>query len=268
MKNKTVVIKIGGSALSQSETLDQLVDILKKYKEHGFFPLVVHGGGPAINRALIEEGLSWEFIEGQRKTTLEMVDVIDRVLGHELNQKIADYLVQHGVPAEGLSAAEEGLLICSKASEVLGQVGKIERVQLESIQKKFMFLNSIVPVIAPIGVDEKGQKYNINADWAAAQIAQELKADALIYLTDQTGIWDQNKNTMISATPQKLMQLIQQGYIQGGMMTKVLTMVDSLQKGVNKVQVLYSLDASKLFTEKNIGTTLIRDDFMAAEAVA
>jgi acetylglutamate kinase len=254
--NKKVVIKLGGSALSRPETLKELSDLVRGYQLQGFQVAVVHGGGPAINDELTLKGISWQFINGQRQTTAEMMDVIEDVLAVKVSKKIVNFLKEEGISAQSLSGANHKILFCSQNSAELMQVGKIDIVNSSAIEY-VMGEAEAVPVIAPIGFDATGMHYNINADWAAVKIAVALEAEMLIFLTDQDGILDGSRNLVQHATPSLIQAMVDDGTISGGMYTKVMTMLHGLKEGVQEVRVLNAKNASLLLAQPDLGTSLV-----------
>ncbi|HEX4923071.1 MAG TPA: acetylglutamate kinase [Bdellovibrionales bacterium] len=266
--NARIVIKLGGSALGDAATLGELVKTVRGYRRRGYHVAVVHGGGPAINEALKARGIAWTFINGQRQTTPEMIEVIDEVLSKQVNGRVVEALRAGGIPATGLSGAD-GILNCVQANAELMQVGLVESVDTSAIENAWAagFANdetgrtydAPVPVIAPVGVGARGEKYNVNADWAATKIAAALQAERLLFLTDQKGILDRNKKPLRSATPEVIHQMIQDGDISGGMCTKVLAMMSALNHGVEQVRVLHAAHASKVLTAVKAGTLLVFD---------
>lgn len=261
MKNilkKRIVVKLGGSALDQPATLKELAKLVKGYQERNYDVVVVHGGGPAINNELVSRGITWKFIDGQRQTTPEMMTVIEKVLAGDVNQKVVASLRSNEIPSVGLSGARDQILLCApSANTELLQVGTVEQVNVYAIDTILRYATtSVVPVIAPIGVGVFGNKFNINADYAATQIAIALKAEKLIFLTDQFGIWGENKETIKVANPRTLEGLMLQGVIVGGMATKVRAMIQAISKGVKQVQVLHASIASRLLEDEMIGTTI------------
>ncbi|MEQ1876225.1 MAG: acetylglutamate kinase [Bdellovibrionia bacterium] len=250
-----IVIKQGGSSLSNSATLAELAALVRGYRKRRYQVVVVHGGGPAINAELTKRGIQWKFIDGQRQTTPEMIDVIDQVLAQDVNGAVVESLSRARIHAAGMSGAH-GILFCSQASPELMRVGKIGYVDVAPIEAQLARFGSPTPVIAPIGIGDQGEKYNINADWAATQIAIALGAKRLIFLTDQNGILDGEKNLIQKATPRHIEVMIEDGVISGGMMTKTRAMMAALQAGVKKVLVLNAAFASHLLTENKIGTLL------------
>jgi acetylglutamate kinase len=255
-----LVIKLGGSSLQNPETILQLARLVQGYQMQGHQVIVVHGGGPAINEELNKRGISWQFINGQRQTTSEMMQVIDEVLSRKVNSSIVSQLQSAEVFARGLSAADAKILFCTQANEELMQVGKVEAVNPEAIEEVLQ-VSQQTPVIVPIGFGEKGVKYNVNADWAAAKIAISLKAKKLIFLTDQLGILDEKKQLVQKIDPKGIDQMIKDGIILGGMYTKVQAMMAALVSGVEQVRVLHASLALEVLTNKNVGTLLMAQDF-------
>ena len=253
---KIIVLKLGGSSLQNPGTQQELTSLVRGYRAQGFDVVVVHGGGPAINQELTARGIEWKFINGQRQTTLEMIDVIEDVLAVQINSHLVATLIAADIPAVGLSGAQGQTLLCSQASEELMQVGKIEAVNTALIETALTLDGAPTPVIAPLGVDAAGAKYNINADWAAAKIAMALKAEKLVFLTDQNGILDQNSQLVQHATPRLINKMISDGVISGGMYTKVMTMMTALTEGVGQVRVLNANVASQLLQNEQLGTVL------------
>lgn len=251
-----VVIKLGGASLQNLETLERLAFMVKELQSSGVRPVIIHGGGPAINLELTNRGLSWKFIKGQRQTTPEMMVVIEEVLATSVNGLIVDEFKKTGVEAIGLSGAKDKILFCTQTNSELQQVGKVEEVQLGAIQKVLQSSDLTVPVIAPIGLGYEGEKYNINADWAAAKIAVALNAEKLIFLTDQNGILDGEGALIDVASSELIHEMIDSGVIHGGMYTKVMTMMMAIDHGVSEVQVINALLAN-LYGKETLGTRLV-----------
>ncbi|RYZ77345.1 MAG: acetylglutamate kinase [Proteobacteria bacterium] len=256
---KAIVIKLGGSSLASESTLDELSRLISGYRARGKNVVVVHGGGPAINEELTQRGITWSFVNGQRVTTPEMIEVIDEVLGSYVNSAVVGNLKADGIPATGLSGANHEILSCSQLNEELGLVGQVDEVDAAAIVAALK--NGRVPVIAPIGFancDDGGsqKKFNVNADWAATKIAIALRAEKLIFLTDQNGVLDGKRDLVSRATPYDLKEMIGTGVVSGGMCTKVLAMIVALESGVSQVRVLNAGAASRMLDRKKIGTTL------------
>jgi len=254
MSKDIVVLKLGGASLQDESILSDIIRTIRDYRKYDYDVVLVHGGGPAINAELVRRNIKWEFINGQRKTTNEMMAVIEDVLFGKINSKLVYELNHAGIPSVGLSGSHNKMLLCQQASVELGQVGSINQVHTNGI---FHYLNQVknyVPVIAPIGIGEKGELYNINADWAASKIATALKAQKLIFLTDQTGILDEEKNVIPYADQSLLENLLNNGSVSGGMYTKVTTMLEALNRGVSQVRVLHGSQANLGLWSDYVGT--------------
>lgn len=247
-----VVIKLGGAALQNIETLEKLSLMVKDLILQGMSPVIIHGGGPAINHELTLRGISWKFINGQRQTTPEMMKVIEEVLAIDVNNLIVGELIKFGVHAIGLSGARDQILFCSQIDSELGQVGKVEEINLTAIHAH----PELIPVIAPIGFGAQGEKYNINADWAAAKLAVAMGAQKLIFLTDQNGILNGEGELIEVATSNLIQQMIDSGVIHGGMFTKVMTMISALDQGIGEVHVMNALLAHQ-YRQQSLGTRLV-----------
>lgn len=254
MRQDLVVIKLGGASLLDPATRGQVVKTVRGYRKYDYDVVLVHGGGPAINAELTKRNISWSFINGQRVTSVEMINVIESVLFGQINAELVADLNEGGVPAIGLSGAKNNLLHCRQASRELGQVGVVEEVNADFIKALLAPEKNVVPVIAPIGIGEDGELFNINADWAAAKMASALKAKKLIFLTDQNGILDQNQKLIEHTDYVQLKQLIDNGTVSGGMYTKVQTVVDALNHGVSQVRILRGTQAYDGLWSDFVGT--------------
>lgn len=256
-----VLIKLGGASLNNPDTLEQASALISGLRQRGHQVILVHGGGPAINEELTRQNITWQFINGQRQTTPEMMTVIDQVLGSQVNGQIVGFLRTKNIPAQGVSGAQDETLLCKQLSKELIQVGEIIDINVEVIEN--LLNQNLVPVIAPIGVDLNGLKYNINADWAATKLASALQVKELIFLTDQNGVLDQNKELISVLTPDLANQLIQDQVIQGGMMTKIRTMIYGLSHGIQVVRVINATKASALLTNAKLGTALVQNSIQS-----
>ena len=228
----TVLIKLGGAAMQDSKLVTQICEDLTLIRSVGVSVVLVHGGGPSINQELALRGIQWEFIDGQRVTTPEMMDVIEMVLCGSVNRRIVRTLNRSGVRAVGMSGADASTLLCRQADPRLGQVGKIEQVNPAFIRSVLGTQTEpgigAIPVIAPIGIGRKGEAFNINADWAASRIAQALGIQKLLFLTDQDGILDSGLKLMPELDAGELETLIERGVVKGGMLAKAQTIVHAL----------------------------------------
>ncbi|HEY8270246.1 MAG TPA: acetylglutamate kinase [Pseudobdellovibrionaceae bacterium] len=256
---KKILIKLGGSSLENPATVRELVALTSGYRKKNYDIILVHGGGPAINQELTRRGIEWKFINGQRQTTPQMMDVIEEVLAKQINSMLVSVLLAAEIPAVGISGIQDKTLLCSQANSELMQVGKVESVNTAALEKILQLELGPTPVIAPLGAGLHGEKYNINADWAAAKIAIALQAEKLIFLTDQNGILDQDKQLVHRVTPQLINKMIEAEAISGGMYTKVMTMMTALSAGIPQVRVLNANVASQLLNNDEIGTLLSND---------
>jgi acetylglutamate kinase len=258
----SILIKLGGAALEDMDLVGRLCRDLALIRAAGIKLIIVHGGGKAINAELERHGISWDFIEGQRVTSPEMMGIIEMVLTGKNNQNLVRTLNASGVKAVGLSGTDAGAIRCQALSKELGQVGRIMDIDTELIQS---YLDSqresgqgYIPVFAPIGIGDDGEAYNINADWAASKIAQALNIHKLIYLTDQDGILDQAGEVITRLQMPDLQNLADSETVSGGMLAKVNTIMDALNGGIDAVHIIngkrhHSL-IQELFTDEGIGT--------------
>jgi acetylglutamate kinase len=254
MKPSRVVIKLGGAALKDEAVLDVVTEAVKQYRKYDYQVVLVHGGGPAINTELTARGISWNFLDGQRVTTPEMMDVIESTLCGKVNGQLVRHLGSHGLPSLGFSGTDGNTLVCTAASKELGRVGKIEKVNVGWLEGVLSMAQTPVPVISPIGVGLGGESYNINADWAASHLAVALQARYLVFLTDQNGILNQGRQLVKKLSPWDLEQMIQTGVVKDGMSTKARAMLHALENGVSSVRVMNGMDAINGLWSNFVGT--------------
>lgn len=253
---QTILIKLGGAALQDQTLVNAICEDLNHIRSVGVKVVLVHGGGPSINAELKARGISWEFIDGQRVTTPAMMEVIEMVLCGLVNRKIVRTLSGAGVRAIGMSGADASTLLCQQASPKLGQVGQINRVDTQVIHS--ILTTETVPVIAPVGVGNEGEAFNINADWAASRIAQALGIKKVLFLTDQDGILGKDGKLIPELDAAELESLIDSEVVTGGMLAKTNTVIDALRNGVTDVHILNAKRPhgliEELFTEGGVGT--------------
>jgi acetylglutamate kinase len=259
---KTIVFKYGGSI--GSKDFSNFARDLVLMKLVGVNPIVVHGGGAEITKALDANGIKTEFVDGLRVTCDETIRIIEMVLVKKINKEIVSKINTHGGSSVGVSGKENGLLKVKKIKLLrkgidLGRVGEIVRVNTKFIvglQKK-----GHIPVIAPIGCSNKGITYNINADHAASKIAAALKAEKLIILTDVPGIKGEDNKLISSLSKKSANLLIRKGVIAKGMVPKVQCLIDALTEGVNKTHIIDGRIAHaailEIFTDSGIGTEIL-----------
>ncbi|MBP6102226.1 MAG: acetylglutamate kinase [Leptotrichiaceae bacterium] len=265
---KTIVIKYGGSAMTDQKIKEQFIQDVVLMKFVGINPVVVHGGGPEINAMLEKIGKESRFVEGNRVTDLETVEIVEMILSGKVNKDLVSNINRHGGRAIGLSGKDDNMILVEKKfiekdgeTIDIGYVGEIKEINTDIID--MLDFNNYIPVISTIGVDKEGQTYNINADYVAGEIAGKIKADRLIFLTDVDGIMQDhtNKETLISDITRKEVEiLIENGTISGGMLPKVETCLHALKKGVENVIILNGkIEHSillELFTEEGAGTLI------------
>ena len=266
--NKTIVIKYGGSAMVNPAAREQFIQDIVLMKYVGINPVIVHGGGSEINEMLQKIGKESRFIDGNRVTDEETVEIVEMVLSGKVNKGIVADINKYGGKAAGLSGKDGNMVFVEKKfAEVdgekidIGFVGEIKEINTEVI--KLLEPNDVIPVISSIGVDKNGQTYNINADYVAGAIAGKLQADRLVFLTDVDGILldYNNKQTLIDEIDvEKVNDLIERRIISGGMLPKVTTCLDAIENGVENVVILNGkLEHSlllELFTEEGAGTLI------------
>jgi len=260
---KTVVAKLGGKAMGEKLSRDVAQDIvLMRYV--GMKPVVIHGGGEAISSLMKRLDIKPRFIEGNRVTDQETMDVVEMVLVGKINKRIVSMLNQCGGRAVGLEGRDGQLIVAKKRQDKpLGLVGEVEEVNSSYVQ--ILQKEGFIPVIAPVGADRKGVALNINADIMAAEVASALKAEKLIFLTDVEGILEDpssGKTPISTITLKQIGDMLAKGMIEKGMMPKVEGCQKALEGGVNKVHIIsgkvpHSL-LLEIFTDEGIGTEIIR----------
>lgn len=254
MRSSRVLIKLGGAALKDDSVLETVTEALRQYRKYGYQPILVHGGGPAINAELTRRGISWSFVKGQRVTTPEMMDVIEGTLCGNINRKLTRHFVGAGLPAFGFSGADGKTLLCSPASEELGRVGQVQSVDTRYIEGLLSIPMAPLPVIAPIGVGAEGESYNLNADWAASRLAQALGCRYLIFLTDQKGILDRNGKQLSKIRHDDLQHLVDDEIVTDGMLTKTLSVISALEGGVSAVRIMDAKSSIDGLWSNQVGT--------------
>ncbi len=274
-RGRIFVIKYGGSAMVDESLRESFARDVLLLKFVGINPVIVHGGGKHINEMLKKLGITAEFVGGIRKTTEEVMHVVEMVLSGDINKDIVALINKHSggdIYAVGLSGRDGRLLVARKIdgnyfrkklgieppSADIGMVGEIERVNTELLLA--LMSRNYIPVIAPIGVGKEGEAYNINADIAAAAVAKALKAEKLIYLTDTEGVKDKNGKLIKKLKDDEIDRLIADGTIAGGMIPKVRSAVEALRSGVRKVHIIdgrlpHSI-LLEIFTDEGVGTEI------------
>ena len=270
--NKTIVIKYGGHAMVDEELKDTFARDVVMMKYIGINPVVVHGGGPQIGSILKKLGKDSKFIQGMRVTDEETMAIVEMVLVGMVNKEIVGLINRHGGEAVGLSGkdgnltmAERYLLSAEKAKDTpseiidLGLVGKVTRINTGLITS--LENSGFIPVIAPTGVGENGETYNINADIVAGEVAAALKAEKLLILTDMEGVMDEKGRLINTMNDGEAKDMIQTGLIRGGMFPKVKCCLKALREGVKKAHIIdgrlkHSI-LLEIFTDMGIGTEIV-----------
>lgn len=264
---KIIVVKYGGSAMSNPELQRNVIKDVTLLKLVGFKPIIVHGGGKEISRWISKVGKEPEFVNGLRVTDDETMEIAEMVLG-KVNKSLVTMVQELGVKAVGISGKDGGLLKCEKKysdGKDIGYVGNVvgvdTKILLDLLEKDFL------PIVSPIGVDENFTTYNINADDAACAIAKAVKAEKLAFLTDVEGVYRDfnDKSTFIShLTASEADALMNSGVIGGGMLPKLANCTDAIRQGVNRVHILDGRIAHclllEIFTNEGVGTCFRQDD--------
>ncbi len=246
---KTMVIKYGGNAMVDDKLKRGFARDIVLMKLVGMNPVVVHGGGPQIGSMLEQVGKKTHFVDGMRVTDSETMDVVEMVLGGLVNKEIVNLINQHGGHAVGLTGKDGDLIHARKltfqrhnpemnAPEIvdIGHVGEVASIDPAIIN--MLVKGNFIPVIAPIGVGEDGQSYNINADLVAGKLAMTLEAEKLILLTNTAGVLDREGKLLTGLKANRVEELIKDGTIHGGMMPKINCALDAVHSGVNTVQII------------------------------
>ncbi len=244
--DKTVVIKYGGNAMTDPKLQAAFARDVVLLKLVGLNPVVVHGGGPQIEDLLKRVGKKGEFVQGMRVTDAETMDVVEMVLGGQVNKDIVNLINQAGGKAVGLTGVD-GTFIRAKKLMMedkdrpgdvidIGQVGEITQIDPSLIA--FLDSGDFIPVIAPIGVGPDGETYNINADVVAGKLAEVLKAEKLVLLTNTPGVLDKAGNLLTGLTPRKIDALVADGTLSGGMLPKIASALDAARSGVKSVHII------------------------------
>jgi len=270
--NKTVVIKYGGHAMVDEELKNNFARDLVLMKYIGINAVVVHGGGPQIGSLLKKLGKESKFVQGMRVTDEETMDIVEMVLVGKVNQEIVGLINRHGGRAVGLSGkdanlirAEKYYLNAEKVKETppeiidIGLVGNVKAVNAELITT--LMADGVIPVIAPTGVGDGGETYNINADLVAGAVASALAAEKLILLTDVPGVLNRQKELIHTMDERTTRRMIDEGTIEGGMFPKVKCCLNALLGGVKKAHIvdgrLKHTILLEMFTDQGIGTEIV-----------
>ncbi len=272
--NKTIVLKYGGAAMVDEALQSGFAKDVVLMKLVGMNPVVVHGGGPQIGHALARIGKETEFVDGMRVTDRETMDIVEMVLGGLVNKQIVNLIGSHGGRAVGLTGKDGNLIRATKltvrrdspelkAPEIIdiGHVGEVSSIDVGVVD--MLVQGDFIPVIAPIGIGEDGQSYNINADLVAGKIAETLNAEKLILLTNTPGVLDSSGELLSSLDVAEVERLISDAVITGGMLPKVRCALDAVLKGVSSATIsdgrVQHAVLLETFTSEGVGTMISRE---------
>lgn len=266
--DKTIVIKYGGNAMTDEHLKECFAKDVVLLKLVGMNPVVVHGGGPQINEMLDKLGKKGEFIQGMRVTDEETMDVVEMVLGGQVNKEIVNLINRHGGKAVGLTGQDGNFIHAHKLMMEdmndptkfidVGQVGEISAIDPSIIN--FLDSGDFIPVVAPIGVGKDGETYNINADVVAGKLAEILNAEKLIMLTNTPGVLDKSGTLLTGLTPKQIDELVADGTLSGGMLPKIGSALDAARSGVKAVHIIdgrveHAL-LLEILTDEGVGTLI------------
>jgi acetylglutamate kinase len=266
--DKTIVIKYGGNAMTDEHLKECFAKDVVLLKLVGMNPVVVHGGGPQINEMLDKLGKKGEFIQGMRVTDEETMDVVEMVLGGQVNKEIVNLINRHGGKAVGLTGQDGNFIHAHKLMMEdkddptklidIGQVGEISAIDPSIIN--FLDTGDFIPVVAPIGVGKDGETYNINADVVAGKLAEILNAEKLILLTNTPGVLDKNGELLTGLTPRQIDDMVADGTLSGGMLPKISSALDAARSGVKAVHIIDGRVEHALLlevlTDEGVGTLI------------
>jgi len=263
---KVIVVKYGGSAMVDEELKKQVIEDVTLLKLVGFKPIIVHGGGKEISRWVSKVGMEPKFINGLRVTDEATMELAEMVLG-KVNKELVQLVQGLGVRAIGVSGKDGGLLKVTKKysnGEDIGFVGEVTEVNAEILRD--LLEKDFLPIVCPVGMDERFHTYNINADDAACAIARAMNAEKLAFLTDIEGVYKNPKDpeTLISELQiSEARELMAEGFIGGGMLPKLNNCIEAIENGVSRVHILDGRIAHclllEIFTNKGIGTAILKD---------
>ncbi|TBW58840.1 acetylglutamate kinase [Marinobacter halodurans] len=271
---KTVVVKYGGNAMENDDLKSSFARDMVLMKTVGINPIVVHGGGPQIGDLLERLNINARFVNGMRVTDSETMDVVEMVLGGQVNKQIVSLINQHGGTAIGLTGKDANLIrarkleVVDRSPEVtrteiidIGHVGEVESVNTEVIN--LLTRSNVIPVIAPIGVGRDGTSYNINADLVAGKVAEALDAEKLILLTNVSGLKSKEGKVLTGLKAKQVNDLIEDGTIHGGMLPKIRCALSAVENGVATSHIIDGRVAHatllEIFTDEGVGTLISRN---------
>ena len=256
-KKEKIVIKCGGNVLTDLQLLNNFIDDVVVLKKLGLTIIIVHGGGPRIKKSLEKLEIKSTFLNGLRVTDERAMEIVKKTL-EEFNCEIVEAIKKKLCDPKGFNASENNIFIVSQESKELGYVGKPKKILKEKIIE--VLNNNIIPVLSPIGLDEKNQMYNINADTAACSLAKSLKSRRLLLMTNVEGVYDLDKKLITEIKPFDVKNLIEWKVIQGGMIPKIQNCIDAVENGVRGVVIIDGRKTHsilyEIFSDKGAGTLI------------
>lgn len=259
-----VLLKVGGSL--QGQHLDSITTVLSQLERERVPVVLVHGGGPPITAALKEAGIEAPFVEGQRVTTSEAMDIVERVLVREVNQELTTALANSGFRTIGMSGAQD--ILHAIPVPGLGRVGQVSRVNPAPVLK--ILEDGLTPIIAPIGMGKDQERYNINADLAAGALAGAIEASRIVFLTDVPGIFSNfaAQELLHLTTKAELLRLQSEGRFEAGMIPKVNAVLSTLSAGVGAAYVVHGADVDAMLWAATRGPNEARDNRLGTRVIA
>ena len=256
-KNELIVIKYGGNVLIDRKIFNNFIDDINILNQLGLSIVVVHGGGPRIERELKKEKIKTEFINGLRVTNKEVISIVEKVL-IEFNNDIVNSLHKKGCDAVSINSKKNNIIKVIPDRSELGFVGVPESINIETI--KDIIYKKKIPVVAPLGLGENNQAYNINGDTAASAIAKKLKSRRLLLMTNVEGVYDDRKTLISEIKPFDIENLVKLKIVKGGMIPKIKNCIDAVENGVRGVVILdgrkpHSI-LDEIFSDKGSGTLI------------
>jgi len=256
-KKEKIVIKCGGKVLIDPDLFNKFIEDIAILYKLGLTIIIVHGGGPRIKMELKKLNIESQFINGLRVTDKQTMEIVEKALV-DFNYKIIEKLEKKECKADGLNVSQDNIFIVEQESKNLGFVGKPKKILNEKIQN--ILDQKHIPVISPMGKDEEGEKYNINADTAAAAIAKSLRSRRLLLMTDVVGVYDDNKKLINEIKPTEAKSLIDKKIVEGGMIPKLLNSIDAIENGVKGVVIIdgrkHHSILYEIFSDEGAGTLI------------
>ena len=256
-KKEKIVIKCGGKVLIDPDLFDKFIEDISVLHKLGLKVVIIHGGGPRIKTELAKLNIESEFINGLRVTDKQTMEVVEKALV-DFNSEIVEKLEKKNCKSKGLNVSADNVIIVEQENKNLGFVGKPTKIYNEKINALVSI--DVIPVLSPMGKDERDQKYNINADTAAAAVAKSLKSRRLFLMTDVEGVYNENKKLINEIKPNEAKNLIDKKIVQGGMIPKLLNSIDAIENGVRGVVIidgrkLHSI-LCEIFSDEGAGTLI------------